>query len=421
MLPYGRHQIDEDDITAVVEVLRSDFLTGGPAVERFESALAEATGADHAVACANGTAALHLATMGLGLGPGQAAVVPAMTFLATANAVRFTGAEVVFADVDPQTGLMGPEHLEEALSRAHGLDVRAVIPVHLNGQCVDLATLAEAAAHHGLDVVADSCHALGARYATGHGQWLPVGCARHAQMECFSFHPVKTVAMGEGGAVTTNDGALAARLRRLRNHGVTRDPARFHHPQEVFGADGEPLPWYYEMHELGYNYRASDIHCALGASQLARLGDFVERRRELVERYDARIRPLAPLVEPPARAERCIPAWHLYPVRIDFDGLGLDRATVMHRLRAQGVGTQVHYIPVNRQPYYRDRYGEPDTPGADAYYARTLSLPLFPGMSDDDVEHVVEGLAGTLQLERKTAGGRRVGESDSAASRLGRP
>lgn len=403
MLPYGRHGIGEDDIAAVVEVLRGDWLTTGPAVAKFETALAERVGARHAASCSSGTAALHLAALALGLGPGDAVVVPTMTFLATANAARYVGAEVVFSDVDPETGLMRPEDLEAALNRAAktpDLAVKAVFPVHLNGQCAEMEGLAVTAKAHGLAVVEDACHALGASCRLADGATATAGDCRHSDMAVFSFHPVKTVAMGEGGAVTTNDGALYEKLVRFRNHGMVRDAAAFEQKEQAFdsngGADGGANPWYYEMPEMGFNYRASDIHCALGASQLAKLDGFVSKRRALADRYDDLLAPLPPMARPVARAPYCDPAWHLYVVLIDFAMAGLSRATLMQKLREKGVGTQVHYIPVHEQPYYRERYGRQALPGADAYYARALSLPLFPAMNDGDVERVVESLRSCL-------------------------
>lgn len=394
VLPYGRQLIEQDDIDAVVEVLRGDWLTGGPAVARFEAALSEATGAPHAVACANGTAALHMAAAALGLGPGDWVIVPAVTFLATANAARYVGAEVVFADVDPDTGLMTAETLADALARAKqkGNAVRAVFPVHLNGQVADPQGIWRVASESGLEIVDDCCHAVGTTFETPQGA-ARVGEGRYAKMSAFSFHPVKTVAMGEGGAVTTGDANLADRMRLLRNHGMMRDPARFTQTAEAFDADGAPNPWYYEMAEPGYNFRASDIQCALGASQMAKLGRFVTTRRRLARRYDEKLSPLVPLVRLAGRVPGCEPAWHLYVVLIDFEALGRSRASVMRRLAEKSVGTQVHYLPVNRQPYYRARYGEIVLPGADAYYARCLSLPLFAAMTEADVDRVVDEIA----------------------------
>lgn len=373
MLPYGKQSIDEDDIAAVAQVLRSDFLTTGPKVEEFEAALCQHTGAQHAVVCGNGTQALHLSALALGLGPGDAVIVPSLTFLATANAALYCGAEVVFADVDPQTGLMGAEHAEDALKRCGDLTPRAIFPVHLAGQAVNLPELRNFADEHGLKIVADSCHALG-----GDAHGASIGAGQHEDMATFSFHPVKTIAMGEGGAITTNNKDYADHMRVLRSHAMTKNP--------------DAGSWVYDMAELGYNYRASDIHCALGVSQLKKLKAFVEKRRELASLYDELLKPLAPVIQGPQRISQCNPAWHLYAARIDFEALGKSRQDVMEGLRAQGVGTQVHYRPVHTQPFYTDRYGDLSLPGAQMYYERTLSLPLYPAMEEADVRHVVDAL-----------------------------
>ncbi len=395
-LPYGRQDIGDDDVAAVERVLRSDFLTTGPATREFETAFAAAVGAAHAVACANGTAALHLASLAIELGPDDLAVVPSVTFLATANAPRLCGAEIRFADVDPDTGLMQPEHLEAALKAAGG-KAKAVFPIHLNGQCGDSVGIEALARKHGLAIIEDACHALGGSYGGPDGAAFRIGACGHADMASFSFHPVKTIAMGEGGAITTNDAALAERMARLRNHGMTRDPETFSERDQAFDGAGEPNPWYYEMHEPAFNYRASDIHCALGLSQLRKLDRAVERRRALAARYDALLEPLAPTVKPVARNAGCRAAWHLYVALIDFEALGIERADLIRRLRAQGIGTQVHYLPVHRQPYYRARYGAQQLPGADRYYARILSLPLHTRMEDGDVERVVEAIAAIVE------------------------
>jgi UDP-4-amino-4,6-dideoxy-N-acetyl-beta-L-altrosamine transaminase len=395
-LPYGRQQVDEDDIAAVAEVLRGDWLTTGPAVEAFEQRFAQAVGAPFAASCANGTAALHLAALALGLGEGDCAVVPAMTFLATANAVRFTGAEVIFADVDPETGLMRPDDLMQTLKSTDESCVKAVFSVCLNGQCAEMKELHDIAAERDLHLVHDACHALGTDYLSSDGGAASVGDGRHGTLYCFSFHPVKTIAMGEGGAVTTGNEALHRKIVRLRSHGMTRDPARFEQPELAFDRSGTANPWYYEMPDVGYNYRASDIHCALGLSQLEKLEGFVAKRRKLAGRYEELLVPLAPMVRPVPRVYGCDPAWHLFAVLIDFAALGITRAELMGRLRAEGVGTQVHYIPVPWQPYYRKRTPEGDYPGAAAYYEKVLSLPLFTAMSLEDVERVVATLSSAL-------------------------
>ena len=396
LLPYGRHGIDDDDIAAVEKVLRGEFLTTGPAVAAFERALAEAVGAPGAVACSSGTAALHLAAMSIGLGPGDAAVVPAITFLATANAVRLTGAEVLFADVDPDTGLMDADHVDAAVGNAGGLRVRAVFPVHLAGQPAAMDEIAGLADGRGIAIVEDACHALGSTCETEGGTRARIGGAEHAGLAAFSFHPVKTVSMGEGGALTGRNEALLERARRLRNHGMMRDPAAFTESTLAFDDGGAANPWHYEMTEPGLNYRASDIHCALGLSQLGKLERFVARRRALAAAYDERLAALAPLVRPLARRSGCTPAWHLYVVLIDFAAAGTSRRRVMEALRAYGIGSQVHYIPVHLQPYYRQRYGAQALPGAMRYFERCLSLPLFPAMADGDVDRVVRALARAL-------------------------
>ncbi|MBB5054222.1 UDP-4-amino-4,6-dideoxy-N-acetyl-beta-L-altrosamine transaminase [Afipia massiliensis] len=395
-LPYGRHVIDEDDISAVADVLRGDWLTTGPAVEKFEASLAERVGARFAVACSSGTAGLHMATAAAGLSASDRAIVPPMTFLATANAVRYQGGEVIFSDVDPQTGLLNIDGLQEAVERSPN-GVRAVLPVHLAGQTVDMPALAKLADKAGFVVIEDACHALGTEYLDGK-EIVNVGSCRHSTMAVFSFHPVKTIAMGEGGAVTTNDPDVYRKLLEFRNHGMTRDAARFQNKGMAFDSDGQPNPWYYEMPDVGFNYRASDIHCALAHSQLKKLNSFIGRRRELAVRYDELLGPLSPAVLPPLHIEGCMPAWHLYAVRIDFKAAGLARKQLMVRLRESGIGSQVHYIPVHQQPYYRRLHGDVSLPGADAYYGATLSLPLFPSMSDRDVDRVVDTLAHSLRL-----------------------
>ena len=385
-LPYGRHIVEEDDIDAVVAAMRSDLLAQGPRVAAFEAALAEHVGAAYAVACSSGTAALHLALAGLSLRPGDVCIVPPITFLSTATAALMCGAEVMFCDVDPGTGLMTPQALEQALAQARelGMRVKAVLPVHLAGRLCDTPALAGLAASAGAVIVEDACHALGSR--DGEGRFA--GACADSVSAVFSFHPVKTIAAGEGGMVTLNDAETAERLRRLRNHGVTREAGRM---AEVgsFAQDGSPNPWSYEQLELGFNYRMNEMEAALGLSQLHKLDRFVERRRALAARYDRLLSSFAPLVRPVRTPEGQHAALHLYNVMIDFDLLGRDRAHVMNGLVARGVGVQVHYIPLYRQPFFRARYGEMRMAGAEAYYSRVLALPLFPAMSEAHVDQVV--------------------------------
>lgn len=393
-LPYGRQWIDEADIAAVEQVLRGDWLTQGPSIGWFERSFAEKVGARHAIACSNATAALHLSMLALGLGPDDAVVVPSITFLATANAVRYVGAQVAFADVDPDTGLMRGQDAEEAIRRADakGWSVRALAPVHLGGQTADMAGLSALARERGLAIVEDAAHAVGTHLTGSDGQRVAVGACDRSDLACFSFHPVKTMATGEGGMVTTNDDALARRIRAAVSHGMTRDPAEFSDIAAATAADGQPNPWYYEMGDIGFNYRMTDIQAALGLSQLTKLDAFVRARQTLVDAYDLALAPLFPLLRPAAKVQGLSAGWHLYVALIDFAALGLDRAAFMAALRKDGVGSQVHYIPVHTQPHYRRLYGDLILPGAQAWYDRCLSLPLYPAMSMADHDRVVAAL-----------------------------
>ncbi len=301
------------------------------------------------------------------------------------------GAEIVFADVDPETGLMRPQDLASAISRAGRAD--AVFNVHLNGQCGGLEEIAGIARGHGAKIVDDACHALGTAYVADNGQVTAIGSNAFADLSVFSFHPVKAIAMGEGGAVTTNDPIMAKRLERARSHGMTRDAGAFENTADAFDNAGRQNPWYYELAEPEFNWRANDIQCALGVSQLGKLGRFVARRRALAAQYDLQLSALAPILKPLARTRPCLPAWHLYVTRIDFEAAGTSRGDLMRALAADGIGTQVHYYPVHRQPYYAKRYGAQQLAGADRYYERALSLPLFASMTDGDVSRVVDALA----------------------------
>ncbi len=380
-LPYGRQCVEDDDVAAVVSALRSDYLTTGPRVAEFEEALAAALQARFAVAVATGTAALHAAYFAAGLGAGDDVVVPAMTFLATANAALYLSAKPVFADVDADSGLLTLSDLERAWTPR----TRAVVPVHLTGMPVDLKPISEFARSRGAVVIEDAAHALGARY---HDR--PIGAGDWSDMTVLSFHPVKHITSGEGGAVLTNDAELYKRLRQFRNHGMVHDGASLRRES--------PGPWYYEQQALGFNYRITDLQCALGTSQLAKLDRFVKRRRELAHIYDQRLASVASVTPVAPSHQDRLSAYHLYSVLVDFDRLGCTRADVMNRLRSGGIGSQVHYIPVPAQPFYEDRGYDPSAfPGANAYYARTLSLPLYPTLSDQDVERVVHSLQHALK------------------------
>jgi UDP-4-amino-4,6-dideoxy-N-acetyl-beta-L-altrosamine transaminase len=385
VIPYARQQVSQEDIDAVVEVLRSEFLTQGPVVPRFESAVAAAAGAAHAVAVNSATSALHLACLALGVGPGDLVWTSAITFVASANCARHCGAELGFIDIDARTGNLSVERLAEQLAGAAraGRLPKVVIPVHLGGQPCDMAAIHELATRHGFRVIEDAAHALGGTYRSD-----PVGCGRYSDITVFSFHAVKVVTTGEGGVAVTNDPRLAARMRRLRSHGITREPSEMTVPP-----DG---PWFYQQLELGFNYRITDLQAALGVSQLRRLGAFVARRRELAERYDRLVGdlPVAPLRQHPDSAS----AWHLYIVRLLAARAGRSRREVFDALRAAGVGVNVHYIPVYRQPAYATMsLGGGPWPEADRYYAEALTLPLHAGLSDAQQDAVVEALRRALE------------------------
>ncbi len=385
-LPYGCQQIEADDIEAVTAVLKSAYLTTGPATVAFETAFAEKTGSRYAVSCANGTAALHLAALALNLGPGDQVAVPAITFLATANAAHYVGAEAVFIDVEPDTALMDFEDLETQLDRHP--QIKAIFPVHMAGQVAEMETIHAIAQKRGLKIVEDAAHAIGGTYKNH-----PVGDCAFSDITIFSLHPVKTICMGEGGMITTNDPDLYERLLQLRNHGMTWNPDHFQNSDLGFSEEGIANPWYYEMAEPGFNYRANEMQCALGHSQLRKLDRFVEARRKRLDLYDDRLKDLAPVLQPLARKDQQLPGWHLYVALIDFKATGSSRARVMARLREMGVGSQVHYIPVPWQPWYKDRHNPRDFPGAADYYDRCLSLPLFPAMTEQDIDRVADALS----------------------------
>jgi perosamine synthetase len=364
MIPYGKQWIDEEDIAAVVEVLRSDWLTTGPVVDEFERALAAHTGATHAVAVSSGTAALHCIMQALDIGPGDEVIVPAMTFAASANCVVYQRGMPVFADVDPDTLLIDPADVEAKITS----QTRAIVAVDYAGQPCDYDALREIATRRGLALVADACHSLGGSY---HGR--PTGSL--ADLSAFSFHPVKHITTGEGGAITTSNPALADRMRIFRNHGITSD----HRQREQQGS------WFYEMTDLGYNYRVTDFQCALGIRQLTKLKGWIVRRQEIARRYDEAFAGL-PGISPLSVRDGADHAYHLYVIRVDGD-----RTHAFQALRSAGLGVNVHYIPVHLHPFYRDRLGTRPglCPVAEAAYEQIISLPMFPRMSDRDVEDVI--------------------------------
>jgi UDP-4-amino-4,6-dideoxy-N-acetyl-beta-L-altrosamine transaminase len=380
-LPYGRQWIDGDDIGAVTEALRSDRITQGSTVSRFEEELAAYCGASYAVAVSSGTAGLHLACLAAGIGPGQKAITSPLTFVASANCVLYCGARPEFVDIDPRTYNIDAMALQGYLCNGRGPEVpSAVIPVHFSGQPCDMERISQVARSHGLSIVEDACHALGASWRDNTGIWRKIGSCSHSDMTVFSFHPVKHITTGEGGAITTNDETLYQKLIELRTHGITKDPDRMEKH------DG---PWYYEMHNLGYNYRITDLQCALGISQLKRLEPWVARRREIAALYDRAFGRCDELITP-HQSSRVLSSYHLYVLQTRAER----RGDVFAALHKREIGTQVHYIPVHLQPYYRRElgYSRGDFPHAEGYYDRCFSLPIFPQMTDGDVERVIESV-----------------------------
>jgi UDP-4-amino-4,6-dideoxy-N-acetyl-beta-L-altrosamine transaminase len=382
MIPYGKHHIDEEDIQAVVNVLRSGILTQGPIIEQFEREIARYVGARYAIAVSSGTAALHLAALAAGVGPGSALITSPITFVASANAGLYAGGSVVFADIDPQTINMSPNSL--AIALANNPNTKAVIPVHFAGLPCDMPAIKLLADNAGAVVIEDAAHALGASYPEG-GK---VGSCSHSLMTIFSFHPVKAIAAGEGGMITTNDETIYRKLLRIRSHGINKLDDALEMPSQA-KTNGEANPWYYEMQELGFHYRITEMQCALALSQFRKLDQFIVRRCTLAKKYD----------ESFATFKNCRPAQimgrdfsghHLYVLRIDFNSAGINRVELMRKLKDRGIGSQVHYIPVPIQPYYRKLgLNLEDFPDAINYYEEALSIPLFYDLTDAQQKHIV--------------------------------
>ncbi|MGO9994186.1 MAG: UDP-4-amino-4,6-dideoxy-N-acetyl-beta-L-altrosamine transaminase [Steroidobacteraceae bacterium] len=384
MIPYGRQSIDDSDVAAVADVLRSDWLTQGPAVPAFERALCQRCDARYAVAVCNATSALHIACLAAGLGPGDRLWTSPNTFVASANCARYCGAEVDFVDIDPDTWCLDIDALELKLLLASrtGALPKVVIPVAFGGRSCDMRTLNLLAARFGFTVIEDASHAVGATYAG-----RPLGCGDYAHMTVFSFHPVKIITTGEGGAVLTNDSTYHERLERLRSHGITRDAGKMDGV-----SDG---PWYYQMLELGFNYRMTDFQAALGLSQLRRLDDFLGRRRALAARYDALLDgcPLQlPSLSPVDES-----AWHLYVVRLLLPRIARSHRSVFEGLRSAGIGVNLHYIPVHLHPYYRRLgFASGDFPQAEQYYREAISLPMYASLDDEAQDRVVRELKSAI-------------------------
>ncbi|MEN6465441.1 MAG: UDP-4-amino-4,6-dideoxy-N-acetyl-beta-L-altrosamine transaminase [Syntrophaceae bacterium] len=389
LLTYGRQVLDDDDINAVTAVLKSINLTQGPHIAEFERDICDYVSAGHGIACNSGTSALHLACIAAGVGPGDEVITSPNTFVASANCALYCGARPVFADIDPRTYNISPAEIEAKITR----HTRAVIPVHFAGQSCDMEAIRNIVARKERDsgkkifIIEDACHALGSLYKS-----RKVGSCEFSDMAVMSFHPVKHITTGEGGMVLTNDGSLAKKLRKLRSHGITSDPEEFI-GTDMAWQDPErtlPNPWYYEQILLGYNYRITDIQCALGRSQLKKIKTFSKRRRQIVDSYNEAFRDRKN-IQVPFEDGNCESNFHLYVLLMDFEKIGLSRAELMIDLKNKGIQTQVHYIPVYLQPYYREHLGtgRGDCPQAEAYYKKCLSIPLHPAMTDQDVNRVI--------------------------------
>lgn len=372
MIPYGRQMLEEDDVRAVVEALRSDWLTTGPLVEVFEKVFADFVGAKYAVAVSSGTAALHTAMHAIGVGSGDEVIVSPMTFAASANCIVFQGATPIFADVDPNTLLISPAEVEAKLTRR----TKAIIAVDYAGQPCDYDKLQDVAKHYKAKLVADACHSLGGIY-----KGKSVGSL--AELNTFSFHPVKHITTGEGGIVTTDDNEFAGRMHIFRNHGIVSD----HRQREQEGS------WFYEMVDIGYNYRLTDFQCALGISQLKKFGRWIDKRREIAKCYDEAFADI-PEIRPLSLRKDVSHAYHLYVVRLDLEKIGKSKQQIFHALRDKGIGVNVHYIPVHLHPFYRRKYNTyfGQCPVAEKAYESIISLPIFPLMRDSDVEKVIHDL-----------------------------
>lgn len=392
-LGYGKQWIFPEDEAAVLDALRSEWLTQGPKVDQFEEALAEKVGARYAVAVSNGTAALHLAYLACGLGSGDVAATSPISFLATANAMIYCGAMPEFIDINPKTISLSLDLLEEKLKE--GVQPKLVVPVHYAGLPCDMGRLGNLADKFGFKVIEDACHALGARYRLD-AAWNPVGNCKASAATVFSFHPVKHITTGEGGAIVTNDPKIADAARKLRSHGIVKD--RFEIPGQALGPNREERPWYYEMDSLGFNYRITDLQCSLGLSQLGHLDRFVNARKALAQSYEERLKEFAGalLAALPMETEAGQSSCHLYPIRIKRQ-----RDRVFLKLKSMGINSQVHYIPITLQPYYRKECGAGpgDCPEAERYFEETLSLPLFPQMTTTEMDHVIESLRKSLSRD----------------------
>lgn len=397
LIPYGRQEITEQDIQIVIETLKSDFLTQGPAIQNFESSLSQYLGSTHAVAVSNGTAGLHIAYLAAGVQKGDAVFVPATTFAATANAAIYCGATPVFVDIDPNTLCMSPESLELAIDlalKAH-LQPKIIAPVYFAGRPVDsMLKFIELAKHFGMLIIEDACHAIGAEYRlSDNNSFIKVGGSSFADMTVFSFHPVKHITTGEGGAVSTQNKELYKKLCLFRSHGITKDASHFvNRDLALDSSTGEHNSWYHEMQTLGYNYRLTDIQAALGKNQLSRIQQNISRRREIASQYDDAFKNIKHVITPPSDSMLAKHSYHLYPLRINFQDMGTTRQQFMQSLKKEGIGSQVHYLPVHWHPYYQDNkdlWKAVETPEAEKFYSQELSIPMYSSLSNEEINKVI--------------------------------
>lgn len=383
MIFYGKQSIDQSDIDAVVEVLKSDFLTQGPAIEKFEKCVAEYCGAKYAVAVTNATSALHIACLAAGLGKGDVLWTSPITFTASANCGRYCGADVDFVDIDPSTYNMSVDELEKKLQKI-AVKPKVVIPVHLAGQSCDMDKIYKLSQEYGFKVIEDASHAIGADYKS-----TKIGCCKYSDLTVFSFHPVKIVTTGEGGMVLTNDKELHEKLLLYRSHGITRDTKLMTRP-----VDG---PWYYQQIELGFNYRMTDMQAALGYSQMQKVDEFVSRRRYLAKRYDGLLKNINN-IQLPDQNEDTDSSWHLYVVRVDFSKISKTKQQIFAEMKDRGICLNLHYIPVHTQPYYKNmRFEDGDFPNSEKYYEEAFTLPLYYSLTDEQQDYIVKNLVEVLQ------------------------
>lgn len=395
MLPLGRQTNTQDTLEDAIKALRDNFLTKGATIEAFETLLCEVTGAQHTIACSNGSAALHMAALAAGIGPGDFVIVPAITFLGTANAILMAGAEVVFADVDPTNGLLTPQTLTAALHRVPNGRAKAVVAVHYAGQVCDMRGIAQVARLNNMLIIEDAAQALGSTY--GRYGLDKAGDSKFSDLTTFSFHPFIGQPAIEGSAVTTNTSEFADRIRHLRHHGLEQDAASFKMRNQAFESDGTPKPWYQEITALGYNYRLSDLHASLCLAQLKASDEQTVKRKDLVANYKQNLAALHPLVRTIPQPWYTNPAWSFMVVFIDWTAIDKTRTEIMLALKDKDIQTDVHYMPVYRQPYYRRQRGNVTLGGAESFYERCLSLPLAPTMTQDDVSFVCNTLKNIIQ------------------------